>query len=224
MTATDVRLGTPKYIAPEVWRGEPTLPASDQFSLAVVAFYILTGKRPFDADSWFGVMTQITSLPAPAASSLSVSLPRRIDPVLQKALSKHPDDRFACCTAFIEALEQAFVPATTRTLRRAWPADGIEQSVRRAAHPLPHGRGSVSAMFPSALLGRGSVTGGSVRLPPLGGRHRCVCRTRGDQLGVPGEEADDSLDLEVFLEVLLAKLSPTVSGRSKAPFPGRQGP
>jgi serine/threonine protein kinase len=108
MTATDVRLGTPKYIAPEVWLGEPALPASDQFSLAVMAFYLLTGKRPFDSESWFAVMTEITSVPAPAPSSLDISLPRRIDPVLLKALSKHPDDRFASCSAFIEALEQAF--------------------------------------------------------------------------------------------------------------------
>jgi formylglycine-generating enzyme required for sulfatase activity len=104
MTMSNAMVGTPHFLAPEQLRSEPATGRTDQFSLAVVAFYLLTGRKPFHADSMAALLTQIVMLEAPRDPGLNEAT----DWVLRKALSKNPANRFETCTAFIDALQQAW--------------------------------------------------------------------------------------------------------------------
>lgn len=97
-------LGTPNYMSPEQVHGKEVSPQSDQFSLAIVTYRMLTGQLPFSADSFHTVMQQIAeSEPRPIASD---ELPESsaLSDILLKAMSKQPGDRYATCREFATAL------------------------------------------------------------------------------------------------------------------------
>ncbi len=99
--------GTPTYMAPEQWEGHPTY-ASDQYSLAVMAYELLTGHLPFEGGPGIIMYKHMTVTP-PKPSSLNGALPPAIDAVLLQALAKKPEMRFASITNFASALQQACV-------------------------------------------------------------------------------------------------------------------
>ena len=97
--------GTPAYMAPEIWSGEPT-PASDQYALAVMAYELLTGRSPFTGRQE-QVMYQHFHVSPPPLSTFNPALSTDIDAVVLKALEKKPADRFLSIAAFANALQQA---------------------------------------------------------------------------------------------------------------------
>ncbi len=97
--------GTPSYMAPEQWEGEP-VPATDQYALAVMAFELLTGKLPFQGSPSQMMYQHIHTQPQPP-SALNPELSREIDLIMARALAKRPSERFASITAFGQALQQA---------------------------------------------------------------------------------------------------------------------
>jgi predicted Ser/Thr protein kinase len=107
LTATGTVLGTAGYLAPEQARGEPTTPAADRYALAVVAFELLTGQRPFESDSITAEATAHVNAPVPRISE-HADLPRALDPVFERALAKDPTERFPTAIDFVEALRHAF--------------------------------------------------------------------------------------------------------------------
>lgn len=111
VTAQGTMLGTPPYVAPEQIHGKGVGPASDQFALAVVAFGLLTGKKPWDAMNDLGMLGQILTEPPRAATSLKPSLPAAVDPVFQRALARDASQRFPSVQAFADALETAVTGA-----------------------------------------------------------------------------------------------------------------
>ncbi|HUN23800.1 MAG TPA: serine/threonine-protein kinase [Anaerolineales bacterium] len=116
MTATGARLGTPQYMAPEQFDSGLVDGRTDQYALAVMSYQVLTGKRPFDADTLARLM-KMHLLDAPPALTLpDAKLGDRINAVLQKALAKEPSERFTSCTAFLQAFEQAVRASQPRTL------------------------------------------------------------------------------------------------------------
>ena len=94
------RAGTPAYMAPEVAMAEGksgTLsPLSDIYALGCVAFELLVGRRPFQAQSEFAWIVQHATQPVPVPSSLRRELPRSFDRVLIQALAKDPAERTRC--------------------------------------------------------------------------------------------------------------------------------
>lgn len=114
-----LRGGTPEYLAPERARGAPMkrelLPREDVYSLAVIAFELLTGGLPFDAaDSQEVLRLQAVARP-PRPSRARPSLTWRIDRAILRGLEKAPEDRPATASAFVEdlarALHNAHLPA-----------------------------------------------------------------------------------------------------------------
>jgi len=96
-------VGTPHYIAPEVWRGQPSTPAADTYALACIVAEMLTGKRLYDGPSTPAVMHahfQPPELPA----EWPVETPPGLSDVLQRALSQEPDARYAAAGEFASAL------------------------------------------------------------------------------------------------------------------------
>ena len=106
-TQAGTLVGTPNYMSPEQVQGLTVDGRADQFSLAVIAYEILTGAKPFAGDHVTTVVFKIVAEEPEGAQKLNPSLGPRISGVLRKALSKKPDSRFVTCLEFVEALERA---------------------------------------------------------------------------------------------------------------------
>jgi serine/threonine-protein kinase len=94
-------LGTPGYMAPEIREGGPATPACDQFSLACVAFELLSGRLPFEQDTrgdWDDV-------PIPLSALAPVS--KRVRETIERALAQKPGERYPSVRAFVMADERA---------------------------------------------------------------------------------------------------------------------
>jgi serine/threonine protein kinase len=125
MTITGMSLGTPAYMAPEQINGSKVNARADQFSLGVVAYQLLGRRLPFSGHSDQALMFQIVNAePAPLLEA-NPNLPPQVDHVIRRALAKHPDQRFASCGAFADALEHALSPPEPATRRTVLPKSGI---------------------------------------------------------------------------------------------------
>ena len=107
MTQTGQVLGTAAYISPEQARGLPASDASDRYALAVVAYELLTGSRPFHGGPATAQALAHAESPPPRPSHASPELPRAVDPVFERALAKDPAQRPASASEFVAALEDA---------------------------------------------------------------------------------------------------------------------
>jgi serine/threonine-protein kinase len=116
LTLPGTVLGTAGYLSPEQARGEPATAASDRYGLAVVAFELLTGRRPFEADTAATEAFAHVTAPVPSAERLHPDLPPGVDSVFSRALAKEPERRPATCAELVSDLRAAFrgdiVPAT----------------------------------------------------------------------------------------------------------------
>ena len=106
-TKTGVQLGTPFYMPPEQILGKGVDGRADQYSLAVVAYQMLTGECPFSADSLPTLIYRILQEePKPDVLRLA-NVGGGMEAALGKALSKQPENRFESCTEFVSALTVA---------------------------------------------------------------------------------------------------------------------
>jgi predicted Ser/Thr protein kinase len=138
LTKPGTVLGTAGYLSPEQALGERATPASDRYALAVVAFELLTGSRPFQSDSTTAEASAHVNAPVPAISSRRSDLPLELDSVFERALAKDPRVRYASCADFVRALRAALADAagTTRALAAARSAPVRASRRRSPAWPL----------------------------------------------------------------------------------------
>lgn len=115
-TAAGTVLGTAGYLAPEQARGEPTSPAVDRYALAVVAFELLTGSRPYEGNSPTAEAAAHVNAPIPEATALNPELPREVDEVLRQGLAKDPEARFPSAAELVAALREALDAAAGQTV------------------------------------------------------------------------------------------------------------
>ena len=108
MTSTGTVLGTPEYMSPEQARGEPVDTRSDLYSLAMITYQMLCGQVAFKADSTLALLFKVVHDPLPSICAIRSDLPQGVDQVLQKALAKQPEERYAKANLFYTELEQAF--------------------------------------------------------------------------------------------------------------------
>ncbi len=100
--------GTLQYMSPEQVQMQSTAPSSDIFSLGVVCYYTLTGRRPFEGATVEELRHAIlTSIPPPV-SDLNPSVSQPVSRVIHKALAKQPWHRFGSAREFAETLRKAF--------------------------------------------------------------------------------------------------------------------
>ncbi|HKV22063.1 MAG TPA: serine/threonine-protein kinase [Mycobacterium sp.] len=103
LTATNMTVGTVFYAAPEQLMGEDLDGRADQYALAATAYHLLAGSPPFQHSNPTVVISQHLTASPPALADKRPEL-SALDPVLQKALSKDPKDRFNSCLDFARAL------------------------------------------------------------------------------------------------------------------------
>jgi eukaryotic-like serine/threonine-protein kinase len=171
VTQTGQVLGTAAYISPEQAMGEPATPASDRYALAVVAFELLTGSRPFRQEHFAAQARAHVEDDPPAASSLDPELPPAVDEILAQGMDKDPAERWESATAMVDALDEALGPP-----QRA--AAGSGPAVTEAEPEPAGGRG------------RGPWIGlGLLALVALAAVIAAVVLTGGDGTGTSGERA-----------------------------------
>ncbi len=101
-------VGTPGYMSPEQVLGKEIGPTSDLYSLAVVLFEMLTGKRLFASRTMRELFVSIIREPAPKLSSVREDLPGELTQILEKALRKKPEERYQSGQEFAVALGRLF--------------------------------------------------------------------------------------------------------------------
>jgi serine/threonine-protein kinase len=133
LTSTGTILGSSGYMAPEQARGEPTTAASDRYALGCVAFELLTGRRPFQAESPTAEAMLHASEPPPHASELEPSVPPAVDAVLLRALAKNADARPPSAKSFVSGLREALRDDNAPTRLIPTPAYDAPTRVQRSS-------------------------------------------------------------------------------------------
>jgi serine/threonine protein kinase len=123
LTDSGIAIGTPDYMAPELRRGEPAGPESDQYSLAVMCHELMTGLLPLPTST-------VTGKRVSGASRLPHlgQAPQATRAALARALANSPKDRFATCSEFIQALSPS-----PSSLRSSTPTDPASVRMPRSA-------------------------------------------------------------------------------------------
>ena len=134
MTVTGTTLGSVHYFSPEQARGDEVTGSSDVYSLGIVLYEMLTGRRPFEADSAAGVaLKRLNEDPPPPESFVPV--PSGLSAIVMRALQREPADRFPDAGSFAEAL-------------RTWQKDPAAAAAMVAAAGVA-GAAAVAAVPPS---------------------------------------------------------------------------
>lgn len=133
-------LGTLHYLSPEQAMGGTLDGRSDLYSLGVVGWQLLSGRLPFADAQGPGVLVAHATRPAPPLLGAAPHVPPSVAAVIDRALAKRPDDRFATGEAFADALEQALAEAP--------------EAVRAAGSLLPAGAPAVVSESEAAAIWR----------------------------------------------------------------------
>jgi serine/threonine protein kinase/formylglycine-generating enzyme required for sulfatase activity len=105
LTLSGVGIGTPDYMAPEQGYGKSDY-RSDIYSLGVVFYELVTGRRPFIANTPLAVLLMHITDPLPSPHEFVPDLPIEVESIILKALAKQPEDRYQKMTEFAEAICQ----------------------------------------------------------------------------------------------------------------------
>jgi Flp pilus assembly protein TadD len=151
-TPTGMVMGTVEYMAPEQIRGETVDGRADQFSLAVVAYQMMTGSTLFGPHTIATLTYKIVNEAPPPPSTRNAALPRGVDSVLARALAKTPSERFTTCCEFVGALAQVFSTAGTGLVGPV-PVAPVPPTQRAisAPEPVAPAKRSQSAVLAGAI-------------------------------------------------------------------------
>src|SRR5438309_8759066 len=147
---TGVTTGTPAYMAPEQVTGSHAGPPADRYSLATIAYEMLTGVIPFDGEGLMEVLyAQVHRDPLPPSARNSALHPQ-VDAVIMRGLAKDPAARWESSTEFVDALEAAlagrFEPAMARTVVMAPPGASTMPLTAPVAAPAASPRAAAATV------------------------------------------------------------------------------
>ena len=126
ITQTGSLIGTPHYMAPEVFEGKPVDPCADLYSLGVLMYSLLTGRLPFDGPTPVAVMYAHLKADPLKPSEILPSFPPALERILLKLLQKEPQNRYATADEVLNDLKFFSEPAS----------DSQSQSSEQLAHKL----------------------------------------------------------------------------------------
>jgi WD40 repeat protein len=134
-TVTGSVVGTPAYMSPEQARGDKEIDCrSDIYSLGATVFEMLSGKKPYEADTPMGVLVKHLTDPIPQVLEANPALPAACDMLIHKAMAKHPDERFATSGELV-AMLSAIVEG--RFVAPPPPAEPVPAAPPAATVPWP---------------------------------------------------------------------------------------
>jgi serine/threonine-protein kinase len=139
-------VGSPAYMAPEQLAGHRADARSDQFSLGVIVYELLTGTRPFGGTSETAVMDRVRSAPVPSVLAVSPSLPPEYEDILWRALDKDAAARFASAGEFVGALHLRRLDETDLAALLLRPDDPAAEVPQRTARE-PRAEPAVAPAF-----------------------------------------------------------------------------
>jgi len=120
LTGSGVGIGTPEYMAPEQGLGASTIDSrADIYSLGIVLYEMITGRKPYIAETPMAVVLKQMNDPLPRPTDFVPGLPQQVEQILLKALAKEPDDRYADMDTLIKAME------------------GVSAQTKRVEEPVP---------------------------------------------------------------------------------------
>ncbi|HLF73823.1 MAG TPA: protein kinase [Anaerolineales bacterium] len=137
-------IGTPAYMAPEQASGEAVDGRADIYALGIILFEMLTGKQPYQADTPMGVAIKHITEPVPQILDANPNLPAGMDAIIQKAMAKDRNERFATALDMVNALQAVAQGDVTQVHTGAAPT--LKGSVVRKG-PVPVQRRGFSALF-----------------------------------------------------------------------------
>ncbi|MGQ9834339.1 MAG: serine/threonine-protein kinase, partial [Candidatus Villigracilaceae bacterium] len=134
LTGTGMGVGTPEYMSPEQFQGKGVDARTDVYSLGVVLYEMITGRKPYQADTPAAVLIKQVTEPLPRSRSFVSELPEDVEKILLKAMAKEKENRYREAGAFGAGLPGTVPPA--------WPSTDAHTHTRpgRDALPAP-GRG-----------------------------------------------------------------------------------
>jgi serine/threonine protein kinase len=154
MTQDGAVMGTPSYMPPEQARGDIQRvgPAADQYAAGVVLYELLTGHLPFEGGPIQAVLYNVINTPPPKPSEFRAGLDPQLEAICLRALAKKPEERFADCRAFADAL-------------RSWQAGkgGAADTAEKVLDVIPI---TPKAAPPSTVRSVASGQGSTVNQPP----------------------------------------------------------
>ncbi|MFZ5903231.1 MAG: serine/threonine protein kinase [Chloroflexota bacterium] len=105
ITGTGIGVGTPEYMAPEQWSGGATA-LSDIYSLGIVFYEMVTGRKPYMADTPAAILLKQATEPLPRPTTFVPDIPESVEKVLVKALARNPQDRYQNMKHLTTAMEE----------------------------------------------------------------------------------------------------------------------
>jgi serine/threonine protein kinase len=155
--------GTPHYMSPEQAAGATVTSGTDIYSLGVILYEMASGKVPFDAENFMGIMTMhMYKAPVPMRALVPApqEIPPGLDAVVLKCLSKKPEQRYASMDALVSDLEK---------LEKGLMPDAVNEMMARSGGfnvPADYFRSSV---MPPPVPGSPRLTKGKSRWPLIAG-------------------------------------------------------
>jgi serine/threonine-protein kinase len=160
LTATGTAIGTPHYMSPEQFHNKAVTGQSDQYSLGVVLYEMLTGKKPFDGGTYAEIITQHLFEAVPDVRELAPDTPAHVVDVVNKMLAKDPAERFPDLDTAIHALgtptskkEGDVVRTQMISLAKSGPQKKLRASVPMSPIPVTKKKASPA---PTAIEPKGA--------------------------------------------------------------------
>ena len=166
LTQVGTVMGTPAYMSPEQFMGQPVDGRSDIFSCGVILYQFLTGEKPFTGNSTT-IMYKVLHEEPLAPSLLNVSLPAAFDGVVKKAMAKNPDERYQTAQEFAQAIKTT-LGAASSSLPAVDPDRTALSMAPVAATPFPAKAAAQPAANPgknksnAALVAAVAVVGAAI--------------------------------------------------------------
>ena len=143
LTGTSATVGTPEYMAPEQVVSKSVDHRADIYALGVVFYEMVTGRKPFMADTPMAVLFKHASEPLPRPKNFVPSLPDAVEHILLKALAKKPEDRYQNMSDFATALENLLTYSLLPQVEKPEQAPGTGEGGK---HHVATQRDSIAAI------------------------------------------------------------------------------
>jgi serine/threonine-protein kinase len=151
MTTTGCAVGTPAYMSPEQARGEPSArePATDVYSLGATLYELVTGRRPFEADTVASIVHQVVNAEPVPPLRHRPDLPEAVQTIVLKAMDKSPARRYGSASELAEDLAR-FLEGEPILARPEGSVSRIGRRIRK--NPLPWALAAVGAVAVLAIF------------------------------------------------------------------------